>query len=267
MKTGYWVIRTYKAGGVVEKIKYYVPEEKPTRSERRMKAAIKKQQWNESNARRRLARKIRANFTGRDYIINLTYSDEGLDKLKAGLDPDELYNAAHHQLRLWIKRARNACKAAGVELRYIAVTSDLDAYTGELKRVHHHVIVNAEAVEIVMKRWKLGVVTEKHLYADWRDPVRYDMAGYLLDQARRLDEEKKYIPSRNLIDPKPKDRIAINGAELALPRGAELKYRGPYVPGRPQYLVYIPGKEKKKPPLDSGGCCDALFKKKRSEER
>lgn len=259
MKTGsgYWIIRTYKSGGVVEKIKYWVPEEKPTRSERRMKAAIKKQQWNESNIRRRMARKIRANFTGRDYIIDLTYSDEGLDKLGQGLDPNETYHAAHHQLRLWIKRARNACKAAGVEFRYIAITSDVEANTGELVRVHHHVIVNAEAAKIVREKWKLGIATEAHLYAEWKDATRYDLAGYLLKQARRLDEEKKYIPSRNLIDPKPKDRIAINGAELVLPRGAELKYRAPHIPGRPQYLVYIPAKEKKKPPQESGGCCDA----------
>jgi hypothetical protein len=39
MTEGYWVIRTYTAGAVGEKIKYWVPGEKPTRSQRHQAAA------------------------------------------------------------------------------------------------------------------------------------------------------------------------------------------------------------------------------------
>lgn len=249
MKTGYWVIRTYKAGGIGEKIKYWVPEEKPTRSERRMKAAIKKQEWNESNLQRKLARKIRANFSSRDHFVTLTYSDKGKDKLGQDLDEDGIYHAAHHQLRLWLRRVRGACAKAGVELRYIAITSDLNEETGELVRVHHHVILNAEAAEIAMKKWTLGGSHKEHLKPEREDPIRHYLAGYLLKQARRLPDEKKYIPSRNLIVPQPKDRVAVSGAELSVPRGGELLYRGPYIPGRPQYIIYtLPENEKRKVP-------------------
>ena len=50
MANGYWVIRTYTAGAVGEKIKYWVPGEKPTKSERKIKSDIKQVQRNEANA-------------------------------------------------------------------------------------------------------------------------------------------------------------------------------------------------------------------------
>ena len=48
--------------------------------------------------------------------------------------------------------------------RYIAVTSDMDEKTGKSVRVHHHVIVNAEAAEIARKKWKGGEVHEERLF-------------------------------------------------------------------------------------------------------
>lgn len=239
MKTGYWVIRTYKAGAVGEKIKYYVPGEKPTRSQRRMKTEIKKQEHNEGSQRRRVARMIRANFSERDSLVSLSYDNASLKALGEGLEEDGLYHAAHHQLRLWLRRVRRACAAAGVELRYIAVTSDLDTDTGELVRVHHHVIMNAEAAELCAAKWKKGRTHRENLKSEEEDPTRAYLAGYLLDQARRMEEDKKYIPSRNLVIPQPKDRAAAGGAELSVPRGGELLYRSAYIPGQAQYLCYV----------------------------
>lgn len=236
MKQGYWVIRSYKAGAVGEKIKYWVPGEKPTKSARRMKSDIKQQQRNEANSEKRLARAIHANFTSRDLLLTGTYSDEGLDRIGRGLDLNELYHAAHHQLRLWLKRTRNACRAAGVTFRYLAITSDLDGKTGEVVRVHHHIIVNAEAAEIAAEKWKLGQTHSRHLY-DVVDQTA--LAAYLVRQARRLPDEKRYIPSRNLTIPEPKDRIAVSGAELVVPKGGQLLHRAGWTPGMPQYIRYI----------------------------
>ena len=161
-------------------------------------------------------------------------------------------------MRLWIRRTQRACAAAGVPFRYIAVTSDMDEKTGKSVRVHHHVIVNAEAAEIARKKWKGGEVHEERLF-DEVDRTR--LAGYLLNQVRRLPDEKKYIPSRNLITPQPKDRIARSGAELKVPQGGQLLYRGPYMPGMPQYIRYvvpeigkIQKEQKKKTATGSGGC-------------
>ena len=239
---GYWVIRKYEAGAVGESIKYWVPGDKPTKSERRLKSEIKKQQQNEASAEKHMARQIHANFNCGDYLIGLDYSAEGLAMIVYGLDPDDpkyedkVYHAAHHQLRLWIGRVREACRKAGAPFRYIAITSDMDGKTGEAKRVHHHVIINAEALEIAMKKWTKGGTHHEHLYNVVDQTA---LAAYLLNQVRRLPDEKKYIPSRNLITPIPKDRIARSGAELTVPRGGQLLHRNEYKPGRPQYIRYI----------------------------
>lgn len=104
------------------------------------------------------------------------------------------------------------------------------------ERVHHHVIVNAEAAEIALSKWTLGGTHRENLY-DVVDQTA--LAAYLLNQARRLPDSKKYIPSRNLVVPKPKDRIAKGGSELAVPRGGQLLHRAEWQPGRPQYIRYI----------------------------
>ena len=86
MANGYWVIRTYTAGAVGEKIKYWVPGEKPTKSERKIKSDIKQVQRNEANAEKALARLIHANFTPRDYLLQFSYTEEALEKLRAELE-------------------------------------------------------------------------------------------------------------------------------------------------------------------------------------
>ena len=242
MAEGYWVIRAYQAGVIGEKIKYWVPGRKPSKSERRIKSDIKQQQRNEASAVKRAARLLNANWDCRDYLITLEYDGAGMERISRGIRQDSeeyenlLYMAAHHQLRLWRNRVRRACEAAGVELKYFAVTSDMDGKTGEYARVHHHVVINAEALEIALGKWTLGSTHKEHIF-DEMDHT--GLAAYLLGQVRRLPDEKKYIASRNLIVPQPKDRIARNGAELTVPRGGQLLHRAEYRPGTPQYIRYI----------------------------
>lgn len=237
MANGYWVIRTYTAGAVGEKIKYWVPGEKPTKSERKIKSDIKQVQRNEANAEKALARLIHANFMPRDYLLQFSYTEEALEKLRTGeRTEEELFEAADHQLKLWAKRTRRACKALGIPFRYIPFTSDLDGKTGEVVRVHHHIIVNAEAAEIALEKWSAGSTHREHLY-DQVDQT--PLAHYLLAQVRHRPNEKKYSPSRNLIVPQPKDRIAVSGAELQVPRGGQLLLRAGWMPGMPQYIRYI----------------------------
>ena len=185
MANGYWVIRTYTAGAVGEKIKYWVPGEKPTKSERKIKSDIKQVQRNEANAEKALARLIHANFTPRDYLLQFSYTEEALERLRAGeLTEEELF----------------------------------------------------EAAEIALEKWSAGSTHREHLY-DQVDQT--PLAHYLLAQVRHRPNEKKYSPSRNLIVPQPKDRIAVSGAELQVPRGGQLLLRAGWMPGMPQYIRYI----------------------------
>lgn len=241
MGNGYWVIRTYRCGQMEEKIKFWIQGERPTRSERRLKAEIKKQQSNEACAVKRVNRLLHAYFDHRDWLLTVEYSDE---KRPTGADQNETWEKAKHQQELWFDRIRKECKKQGVELRYLAFTSDMDGETGEMVNVHHHVVINREALEIAMQKWGKGFVHAEHI---WEERDHMGLAQYLMNQVRRIEDAKKYTRSRNMPDPKPQDKIAKNGAELRAPKGTYMLYRGPYIPGWPQYIRYW------RPPTDGPG--------------
>nr|DAG65503.1 MAG TPA: hypothetical protein [Caudoviricetes sp.] len=248
---GYWVIRTYEAGSVGEKIKYWVPGERPKKSVGRTASDIRKVQQNEASAVKRLARIINANFTQGDILLGLDYDSEGYKKLlsrsakikntrKARGDtlPEEeaeemecIRQAAEQEMTNFLRRV----KRAG-EIKYIAVTSDMDGKTGESVRVHHHLVINREALEACKEKWGLGGVNYNGLsgQADYTD-----IAAYLMEQVRRIPDAKKYTASRNLTRPAPKDRVALNGSELRVPKGGQLLHRNEFSPGMPQYIRYI----------------------------
>ena len=259
MGLGYWVIRTYEAGRIGEKIKYWVPGVRPTKSERRLRADIKKQEQNEASAVKRVARDIHANFIpNTDLLVTLDYSPDGYEKLlcsasdmeaediKAGrnteMQSEYIRKAAEHEVRLFLRRVKSFCKPAGIELKSMTFTSDMDGETGEAVRIHHHIIVSAGSLDIMKAKWTLGGLHHVKLCDSSRFYNKDDMtelASYLLRQVRRLPDEKKYIPSRNLVHPKPQDRLAKNGAELKPPVKAELLHRNEFKPGRPQYIRYV----------------------------
>lgn len=251
MKSGYWVVRTYEAGQVGEKTKYWVPGEKPDRARRKEKSEIKKQEQNEHAAEKQMARLINANFGAGDLLLGLDYSNEGMERLEGWLEQqgvdlglleegermDAVRMAAERELKLALRRVQRAMKRDGLELAYIAVTSDMDGKTGEAVRVHHHLVVPACAKKYFLDKWqKLGGV-------DWEVMSRQadytPIAEYLLRQVRRVPDAKKYMPSRNLVRPQPKDRIVATGAELRVPQGGKLLHRNEFKPGRPQYIRYV----------------------------
>ena len=79
MKDGYWVIRTYESGLVGEKIKFWVPGERPKKKlTRKQRSDVRKAAQNEESAVRQMARLINANFHPGDYLLGLDYSPEGM---------------------------------------------------------------------------------------------------------------------------------------------------------------------------------------------
>lgn len=243
-KEGYYVIRTIVAGSIGEKIKYWVPGQKPTKSMRKIKSDIKKIKQNESDAVKRVARLINANFAPGDCFFAPTYNDESIALLMNGMPEgiseeekrEYIYEQAHHQLQLYLRRVRRACDKEGIELKYIAITSDMDGKTGEEVRIHHHIIAPKAILKILIAKWTMGIVKKDYV---WDEQDHYGLAEYLMEQVRRIPDAKKYIPSRNLIIPVPKDRIAPSGKEVQPPKGAMLLHRTEYRSGRPQYIRYI----------------------------
>lgn len=242
---GYWAIRTYNAGGVVEKTKYFVQGSRPPRNvSRRTKSELRKQEQNEASAIKTLARLINANFRPGDIFVSLTYSVEGYSKILKdfpegqSLDAakEEIYNRANHQMQLFFRRVKRAAEKADVDFKYIGVTSDFDPKHGREVRIHHHIIMPSDVAGIVKEKWPLG---NAHIISLKVQEDYLPIAEYMLKQVRHVPDKKKYTPSRNLMRPEPKDRIALNESELRIPKGAKLIYRAEHRAGRPQYIRYF----------------------------
>lgn len=261
MQEGYWVTRTYQAGAVGEKTKFFVPGTRPTgKINRKAKDAVKKQEQNEYASQKALARLINENFQAGDLLLGLDYSEKGLEKIKGwarkkGLPigsedeqekRDALYEAAEHEMDNCLRRVKNRLKKQGVELKSIYCTSDMDGETGEQVRVHHHLIVQAGAQEAFLSAWEecgMGHVAWSPLWENQVD--RTPVAEYLIRQVRRIPNAKKFRHTQNVVVPKPKDRIALTDAELRAPKGSTLLFRQEYKPGWPQYIRYaLPVKDK-----------------------
>ena len=264
MKEGYWVVRTYESGAVGEKTKFWVQGLRPTsRNRRKEKSEIKKQEQNEYSTQKQVARLINANFRKGDWFLGLDYSQAGMERLEAYIAEhrfpatesgdaeadhmEQLRLAAEREMRLCLRRVKRELQKDGAALKYIAITSDMDGDTGEAVRVHHHLIINREAREAFVQKWQeLGGV-------DWSplsdQPDYTPIAEYLMRQVRRIPDAKKYIPSRNLVRPQPKDRVAYSGAELRVPKGGQLLFRSEFKPGQAQYIRYVlPESRRSAPP-------------------
>jgi hypothetical protein len=252
MKDGYWVVRTYEAGQVGEKTKYFVLGDRTRRNRRKEESSIKKQEQNEYSTKKRLARLINANFTHGDILLGLDYSDASYKKLersarKAAPDYDSLpeedqlrciREAAAQEMENYLRRVKRALEKEGRadELKYIAITSDMDGDTKETVRVHHHLIVPASCEHIVRMKWGRGGTYCKPL-SKQEDYI--PIAEYLIAQVRGTLNAKKFVSSRNLIRPQPKDRVAVSDAEIRVPRNCKLIQRAEYKRGAPQYIRYI----------------------------
>ena len=226
---GTWIVRTYRSGNVGEKIKWWVPgpgSDRVRRRDARDLARIEKK--NRGQAVKVMARMINGNFGPGDILLGLDYDDDHLPQTR---------QAARHRMELAIRRVRRAMEKDGAELRYIAVTSDLDGDTGEEVRLHHHLVIGKETLPYFREKWHEGGVHWSELRDRQGDYT--PVAGYLLRQVRGEPEERKFIHSRNLHRPAPKDRVARSGAVLRAPRGTQLLYMSEVRPYEPQYIRYV----------------------------
>lgn len=250
MAKGYWEIITIKAGAVEEKSKHFVAAD-PDSGKARGKTSAKKQKYNDENAARRLARLLNLNFKPGDTLLGLDYDDEHLAKVEerarkmqreAGDTDltwaDFIRKAAEHELRLCLDRVRRECKKQNMELKYVAVTSDMDGETGELVRIHHHLVIDRDCLEIFRKKWGKGRCVGKPIQQQ-KDLTA--IAEYMVRQVRRVPNDKIYMPSRNLKQPTVFRRQVSGPAELRVPKGCELLYRAEYEPGWSgvQYIRYF----------------------------
>ena len=201
----------YKAGATVEVIRC-IPglfrkgsmRSGPGKSKEEIKQA------NKNQAARRLARKINANFRPGDLHVILTYRREERQ------EPKE----AQKMISKFLKDLRKCYQKAGKLLKYILVTEY------KKKAVHHHLIINnindgnRTTQDYIRDGWK-GRGSPK--YVQLYDDGEYEqLAEYLIKETEETFREKnapfrqRYSCSRNLIDPKAKQRTVKvkNGWEL-----------------------------------------------------
>lgn len=236
--------RKYICTNNVVEVTQFVVGEKQTggRKWHRAKSQEDKRDENARQAVRVAARILNCNYTSEDVLLTLTYSDEKHERLFDGLGPDEIWEKAKKVLSGKVENARKEFKradsTANLEMRTFCVTADMDQQTGELVRVHHHVVVTSEAADFVEARWNCGLVHRENLY---RQDDYTPLAAYLLGQVRHFEGKKKYSTSRNMVKPIVEEQVLeeVPENEIKVQPGAKVLDRTPYREGLvSQYVRY-----------------------------
>lgn len=267
---GKWMIREYISGDVIEKSKFWVPEQTKKRAPKAASSSHRKQDENDRDAVKTLARLINCNFQHADLWITLGYTAQGMAALCAKYaitdpgDIDAIKAAADHELVLFLRRMKREAEKAGISFRYIGMTSDTDGDSGEIERVHHHIIMPRAAYELCVRQWRYGGV-DYQLLRDQGDYTPF--AVYLCRQCRRQANEKRWHPSRNLKKPIVRETETHIKGELHIPHGAKVLDIGHYdIESGNHYVRYI-RKPRDETPEREAETADPTEKKPQSVSR
>lgn len=160
--------------------------------ERKAKAALSSKAQavqNEKNARKRLIRRINANFTAADIELTLTYAGEHVPDLEG----------ARRDMQNYIRRVKRYRKAQGLpELKYVYVI-EYQGEDGAPKRVHHHVIMSGVDRDAAEALWGKGRANSARLQPD--ENGLEGLARYITKSLPRFKSEKRWVCSKNLTEP------------------------------------------------------------------
>ena len=240
-----WYIRAYTCdNGIEYKTKFPVSENiSSTKSRKKKSACIARAERCATDAAHELGRLLNCNFiTGTDFHIVLTYSDKGLAALrkKTGAEETELLiRQAKREYDNCMKRVKYRAEKKTVEIKAAAVISITDPETGEAVRIHHHVVINADAASLFAECWRAGDVRMRRLYSN-NGPDLQELADYMIAQAARVGADKRYTHTRNLNRAEVSRPIKARNpaAELKVPRECKEIWRSEYKPGKPQHIRY-----------------------------
>lgn len=198
-------IKHIKAGPLHVEVIGTIPEpgQHKGRSARSRPTCAAQQFYNDKCSWRELELILAANFGSRDLVLTFTYDDEHLPPSK---------KAAGECLQKFFRKLRTARRRRGDEVLYVFNIEGFhgkqeDEYFGgdgrlEDQRLHHHVVLNATAVndlEEIRSLWPYG----GYLRAEPLD-IHYlrELAKYLTKEAREFGRgkpgEKTWRSSRNL---------------------------------------------------------------------
>ncbi len=182
----------YECGDYMDVMIYPVYTKTPVRRKKAKPTSEVQQKLNEIYAEEKLIRIANANFTPRDYKVELTYSSEYLPQS----DED-----ADRELTNFLRRVKRYRKQHGLsELKYIAVT-EKGSRSG---RYHHHLVMSGD-IELfdLVALWGKGIVGSDLLIFDENGIA--NLVKYMMKQLKEFIG-KKYKRSRNMIVPEAKKR-------------------------------------------------------------
>ena len=152
----------------------------------------KVQAVNLRNAVKKLTAILNHNFSDGDYHITLTYKEE----------PER--EDAKEALRRFKNNMRDRMKRRGLPWKWVIATE----YENE--RIHHHVVCNREALEVILDCWEHGHVHHIQLHTDGNYS---ELAEYLCKETEKTFRDpdamarQRYDRSRNLVVPEPKNEM------------------------------------------------------------
>lgn len=243
------------SGEVVERRKSKITRRPAKRGGRiRGNSSEKKIVGNTEHAKLQLTRTLNCNFVPGDLWLTAKFDQEGLESIGG------TFEGARKAGRKFIDRLAYRLRKMGLVCKWVLAASEIDGDTGELVRPHVHIIIGGAAFawrdrqlwlgsETVDSIWGLGSVDFKFLR---HQKDYYDLAVYLVKQARGVPDEKKWSCSRNMEKPKVTREIVTSGGQLRVPAGAVELPGTRYDPEKGQNFVrYIP--KRKDPRRKVGG--------------
>lgn len=130
-------------------------------------------------------RLIYANFTEKDLVLHLDYSQSNLP---------ETYEDSKRLVANFIDRLKRKYKKAGLELRYVTVNE----YGARKGRIHHHIFLTGGLDrDEIEKTWGLGYANTRRLQYDEDDGLK----GIVLYLSKQRNGYKRWNQSRNLVQP------------------------------------------------------------------
>lgn len=167
-------------------------EKKQSRKKKAKESQPKQKNLNDKNAKKHFIRIVNTNFTDKDIVIHLTYSDDKLPK-----DPEQAKrDAANYIRRLNHYRKKNKLSA----IKYIIVTEYHEPDLNDKRkrvRIHHHIIMSGMDRDIAESFWRRGRANADRLQQD-----EFGFEGLARYLSKDPQGNKRWTGSKNLVKPK-----------------------------------------------------------------
>lgn len=205
-----------QSGRLVETIIYSAPciaDKNPrVRAEKKRVSTEAQKRLNNKHRWQKLMRLIAANFDISGYFCTLTYSDDHL--------PDGRKKAVG-KMRRCIEAAKRQLErqTGSKDLPYIYITEEISD-AGEPARLHHHMILNREHVDLIRRIWKWGSVDYERI-----DAFGYEQVAKYMCKERIQDDRvgaRAWSQSKGLKKPVVETTYCKDDDDVTAPPGCHV---------------------------------------------